>query len=111
MKIFNLTTKNRALLRSLNTKQKYFYNHVIKWIKINDAPLYYFSLWDGAGVDKSVVIRKLYQKLYMYPNLKEGVTQVKSKWCYVLTQEINDSTISSAFKQVYKQTLTCATLN
>ncbi|XP_060603545.1 uncharacterized protein LOC132756482 [Ruditapes philippinarum] len=108
----------RALLRSLNSKQKEFYNHVVHWIKTKDAPLYTF-LSGGAGVGKSVVIRALYQTLYRMLNLKEGENSddVRVLLCAYTGKaafNINGSTISSAFKQKYKQsdqTLTCDSLN
>ncbi|XP_060603693.1 uncharacterized protein LOC132756597 [Ruditapes philippinarum] len=108
----------RALLRSLNSKQKEFYNHVVHWIKTKDAPLYTF-LSGGAGVGKSVVIRALYQTLYRMLNLKEGenTDDIRVLLCAYTGKaafNINGSTISSAFKQKYKQsdqTLTCDSLN
>lgn len=39
----------RALIRTLNTKQKQFYNHIVHWFKTKDAPMYAF-LSGGAGV-------------------------------------------------------------
>ena len=108
----------RTLLRSLNIKQRQFYNHVVHWIKTKDAPLYAF-LSGGAGVGKSVVIRALYQTLFRMLNLKEGENpdDVRILLCAYTGKaafNINGSTISSAFKQKYKQadqTLTCDSLN
>ena len=108
----------RELLRSLNMKQRQFYNHVVHWIKTKDAPLYTF-LSGGAGVGKSVVIRALYQTLYRFLNLKEGenADDVRVLLCAYTGKaafNINGSTICSAFKQKYKQsdqTLTCDSLN
>ena len=48
------------LLRSLNLRQREFFNHIVHWIKRKDEPVYAF-LTEGAGVGKSVVIRALYQ--------------------------------------------------
>ena len=60
-----------TLLRSLNLRQREFFNHIVHWIKCKDEPVYAF-LTGGAGVGKSVVIRALYQTLYRILNLKEG---------------------------------------
>ena len=106
------------LLRSLNSKQKYFYNHVIHWIKTKDAPLYAF-LSGGAGVGKSVVIRALYQTLYRLLNLKDGENpdDIRVLLCAFTGKaafNIGGSTISTAFHQKVKQsdqTLSCDTLN
>ena len=59
------------LLRSLNLRQREFFNHIVHWIKSKDEPVYAF-LTGGAGVGKSVVIRALYQSLYRMWNLKDG---------------------------------------
>ena len=59
------------LLRSLNLRQREFFNHIVHWIKCKDEPVYAF-LTGGAGVGKSVVIRALYQTLYRILNLKDG---------------------------------------
>ena len=59
------------LLRSLNLRQREFFNHVIHWIKYRDEQLYGF-LSGGAGVGKYVVIRALYQSLYRILNLRDG---------------------------------------
>ena len=106
------------LLRSLNMKQRQFYNHVIHWIKTKSEPIYAF-LTGGAGVGKSVVIKCLYQTLYRILNLKEGedpddkrilLCAFTGKAAY----NINGSTISSAFMERFKQsnqTLSCDQLN
>ena len=60
-----------TLLRSLNLRQREFFNHVVHWIKCQDEPIYAF-LTGGAGVGKSVVIRALYQSLYRILNLRDG---------------------------------------
>ena len=60
-----------TLLRSLNLRQREFFNHIVHWIKCKDEPVFAF-LTGGAGVGKSVVIRALYQTLYRILNLKEG---------------------------------------
>ena len=108
----------RKLLQSLNSKQKQFYNHVVHWIKTKDAPLHVF-LSGGAGVGKSLVIRALYQTLYRLLNLKEGECPDDTRillcaYTGKAAFNINGSTISSAFKQKYKQsdqTLTSDSLN
>jgi hypothetical protein len=108
----------RKLLQCLNSKQKQFYNHVIHWIKTKDAPLYVF-LSGGAGVGKSLVIRALYQTLFRILNLTEGedADHPRVLLCAFTGKaafNINGSTISSAFKQKFKQsdqTLTCDSLN
>ena len=60
-----------TLLRSLNLRQREFFNHIVHWIKCKDEPVYAF-LTGGAGVGKTVVIRALYQTLYRILNLKDG---------------------------------------
>ena len=60
-----------TLLRSLNLRQREFFNHVVHWIKCKDELIYAF-LTGGAGVGKSVVIRTLYQNLYRILNLRDG---------------------------------------
>ena len=60
-----------TLLRSLNLRQREFFNHVVHWIKCKYEPIYAF-LTDGAGVGKSVVIRALYKKQYRILNLRDG---------------------------------------
>ena len=108
----------RELLRCLNTKQMHFYNHVIHWIKTKDEPLYAF-LSGGAGVGKSVVIRALYQTLFRMLNLREGenaddISVLLCAYTGKAAFNISGSTISSAFKQKYKQsdqTLSCDNLN
>lgn len=108
----------RQLLQSLNIKQKQFFTHVVHWIKTKDAPLYAF-LYGGAGVGKSVVIRALYQTLYRILNLKEGrnaddITVLLCAYTGMAAFNIGGATISSAFKQRYKQsnqTLTADSVN
>ena len=69
------------LLKSLNLRQREFFNHVIHWIKCRDVPLYAF-LSGGAGVVKSVVIRALYQSLYRILKLRDRKNSVY--WGYYL---------------------------
>ena len=106
------------LLRSLNSKQRHFYNHVIHWIKTKDEPLYAF-LSGGAGVGKSVVIKALYQTLYRFLNLKEGEKsdEIRILLCAFTGKaayNINGCTIAKAFFEGYMQSynqLTCERLN
>ena len=71
------------LLRSLNLRQREFFNHVIR-IKCRDEPINAF-LSGGAGVGKSVVIRALYQSLYRIYNLRDGKkTLMISEFFFVL---------------------------
>lgn len=90
----------------------------MKWLKTKDCPLYVF-LSGGAGVGKSVVVRALYQTLYRFLNLRKGEDpdDIRILLCAYTGKaafNIGGSTISSAFRQKYKQsnqTLTCDTLN
>ena len=108
----------RELLRCLNKKQRHFFNHVVHWLKTNDAPLYTF-LTGEAGVGKSVVIKALYQALYRYYNLSEGQNPDEKRvllcaYTGKAAYNISGSTISTAFHQKFKQkdqTLNCDTLN
>ena len=49
-----------TLLRSLNLRQREFFNHIVHWIKCKDEPVYAF-LTGGTCEGKAVVIRALYQ--------------------------------------------------
>ena len=89
------------LLRSLNLRQREFFNHIIHWIKCRDEPIHAF-LSGGAGVGKSVVIRALYQSLYRMLNLREGENpdDIRVLLCaYMGTAAFNigGNTICSAF--------------
>ncbi|PJE78258.1 ATP-dependent RecD-like DNA helicase [invertebrate metagenome] len=97
-----------TLLRSLNKKQREFFNHVVKWISTKNEPIYAF-LSGGAGVGKSVVIRALFQALQRQLNSKEGhdpdsikilLTAFTGKAAY----NINGVTIASAFHKKMFQT-------
>ena len=57
----------RALIRSLNAEQRYFYEHVIHHFKTSPEPLYNF-LTGGAGVGKSMLTKALYETLVRYYN-------------------------------------------
>ena len=98
-----------TLLRSLNLRQREFFNHVVHWIKCKDEPIYAF-LSGGAGVGKSVVIRALYQSLYRTLNLKEGENpeDIRILLCAYMgfaAFNIGGQTICSAFhKKIYQGT-------
>ena len=95
------------LLRSLNTRQREFFNHIVHWIKCKDEPIYAF-LSGGAGVGKSVVIRALYQSLYRTLNLKEGENpdNIRILLCAYMgfaAFNISGQTICSAFhKKIFQ---------
>ena len=89
------------LLRSLNLRQREFFNHIIHWIKCRDEPIHAF-LSGGADVGKSVVIRAFYQSLYRMLNLREGENpdDIRVLLCaYMGTAafHIGGNTICSAF--------------
>ena len=89
------------LLRSLNLRQREFFNHIVHWIKSKDEPVYAF-LTGGAGVGKSVVIRALYQSLYRMWNLKDGENPDDKRillcaYMGFAAFNISGQTISSAF--------------
>ena len=54
-------------VRSLNSKQKEFFYHILHLVKTNTEPFYIF-LSGGAGVGKSVLIKTIYQALLKYLN-------------------------------------------
>ena len=95
------------LLRSLNIRQREFFNHVVHWIKCKDEPIYAF-LSGGAGVGKSVVIRALYQSLYRTLNLKQGENpdDIRILLCAYMgfaAFNISGQTICSAFhKKIFQ---------
>ena len=96
-----------SLLRSLNLRQREFFNHIIHCIKCRDEPIYAF-LSGGAGVGKSVVIRALYQSLYRILNLRQGENPDDTRvlvCAYMGTAAFNigGNTICSAFhKKMYQ---------
>ena len=96
------------LLRSLNLRQREFFNHIVHWIKSKDEPVYAF-LTGGAGVGKSVVIRALYQSLYRLWNLKDGENPDDKRillcaYMGFAAFNISGQTISSAFhKKMYQK--------
>ena len=98
-----------TLLRSLNLRQREFFNHIVHWIKCKDEPVYAF-LTGGAGVGKSVVIRALYQTLYRILNLKDGENPDDNRillcaYMGFAAFNISGQTICSAFhKKMYQGT-------
>ena len=98
-----------TLLRSLNLRQREFFNHIVHWIKCKDEPVYAF-LTGGAGVGKSVVIRALYQTLYRILNLKDGENPDDKRillcaYMGFAAFNISGQTICSAFhKKMYQDT-------
>ena len=98
-----------TLLRSLNLRQKEFFNHIVHWIKCKHEPIYAF-LTGGAGVGKSVVIRALYQSLYRILNLRDGENpdDIRILLCAYMdfaAFNISGQTICSAFhKKIYQGT-------
>ena len=98
-----------TLLRSLNLRQREFFNHIVHWIKCKDEPGYAF-LTGAAGVGKSVVIRALYQTLYRILNLKDGENPDDKRillcaYMGFAVFNISGQTICSAFhKKMYQGT-------
>ena len=98
-----------TLLRSLNLRQREFFNHIVHWIKCKDEPVYAF-LTGGAGVGKSVVIRALYPTLYRILNLKDGENPDDKRillcaYMGFAAFNISGQTICSAFhKKMYQGT-------
>ena len=98
-----------TLLRSLNLRQREFFNHIVHWIKCKDEPIYAF-LTGGADVGKSVVIRALYQSMYRILNLRDGENpdDIRILLCAYMgfaAFNISGQTICSAFhKKIYQGT-------
>ena len=98
-----------TLLRSLNSRQREFFNHIVHWIKCKDEPIYAF-LTGGASVGKFVAIRALYQSLYRILNLRDGENQddIRILLCAYMgfaAFNISGQTICSAFrKKIYQGT-------
>ena len=95
------------LVRSLNLRQREFFNHVLYWLKCKEEPLYAF-LSGGAGVGKSVLIKALYQSLYRFLNLREGenpddIRVLLCAYTGKAAYNINGVTIASAFLKKFKQ--------
>ena len=97
-----------SLIRSLNLRQREFFNNIIHCIKCRDEPIYVF-LSGGAGEGKSVVIRALYQSLYRMLNLRDGESpdDIRVLLCaYMGTAAFNigGNTICSVFHKKMYQT-------
>ena len=98
-----------TLIRSLNLRQREFFNHIVHWIKCKDEPVNAF-LTGGAGVGKSVVIRALYQSLFRILNLRDGENpdDIRILLCAYMglaAFNISGQTIFSAFhKKIYQDT-------
>ena len=95
------------LARSLNDRQREFFQHVLHWIKLKEDPLYAF-LSGGAGVGKSVLIRVLYQALHRLLHSGEGEDpdDIRILLCAFTGKaayNINGVTIASAFHKKYNQ--------
>ena len=95
------------LARSLNDRQREFFQHVLHWIKSKEDPLYAF-LSGGAGVGKSVLIRVLYQALHRLLHSGEGEDpdDIRILLCAFTGKaayNINGVTIASAFHKKYNQ--------
>ena len=95
------------IMRTLNFKQREFFNHVLHWLKTKDEPIYAF-LSGGAGVGKSVLIRALYQALHRHLHSAEGEDpdDVRILLCAFTGKaayNINGVTIASAFHKKFNQ--------
>ena len=95
------------IMRSLNFKQREFFNHVLHWLKTKDEPIYAF-LSGGAGVGKSVLIKALYQALHRHLHSAEGEDpdDVRILLCAFTGKaayNINGVTIASAFHKKFNQ--------
>ena len=92
----------RALVRSLNKKQRQFFYHVLHSMKTKDDPLRLF-LSGGAGVGKSTVTNALYEALIRYLNSIAGenpddVKVVKTAPTGKAAFNIKGNTLHAAFK-------------
>ena len=95
------------IMRSLNFKQREFFNHVLHWLKTKDEQIYAF-LSGGAGVGKSVLIKALYQALHRHLHSAEGEDpdDVRILLCAFTGKaayNINGVTIASAFHKKFNQ--------
>ena len=95
------------IMRTLNFKQREFFNHVLHWLKTKDEPIYAF-LSGGAGVGKSVLIKVLYQALHRHLHSAEGEDpdDVRILLCAFTGKaayNINGVTIASAFHKKFNQ--------
>ena len=92
----------RALVRSVNEKQRQFFYHVLHPIKTSDDPLRLF-LSGGAGVGKSTVTKALYEALIRYLNSVAGenpddVKVLKTAPTGKAPFNITGNTLHAAFK-------------
>ena len=97
-----------GLLRSLNEKQREFHDHVTRWIRTKDEPLYAF-LNGGAGTGKSVVIDAIYQTLHRLLCSEEGENPDDARimlcaYTGKAAYNIKGTTIASAFHKKMYQT-------
>ncbi|XP_033729556.1 uncharacterized protein LOC117318706, partial [Pecten maximus] len=97
-----------TLLQSLNPKQREFHNHVTKFIRNQEEPLYAF-LTGGAGTGKSVVIDAVYQTLHRSLCSEEGEDpeDVRIMLCAYTGKaayNIGGTTLASAFHKKMYQT-------
>ena len=107
-----------SLLRSLNLRQREFFNHIIHCVKCKDEPIYAL-LSGGVGVVKSVIITALYQSLFRILNLKEGENPEDTRvllcaYMGIDAFNIGGNTICSAFhRKMYQinQMMTADELN
>ena len=95
------------IMRTLNFKQREFFNHVLHWLKTKNEPIYAF-LSGGAGVGKSVLIKALYQALHRHLHSAEGEDpdDVRILLCAFTGKaayNINGVTIASAFHKKFNQ--------
>ncbi len=56
------TTEYKALLRSFNTEQRKFFDHVLFWFSTSHEPMYQFCT-SGAGCGKTYLLKAIYQGL------------------------------------------------
>ena len=92
----------RALVRSLNEKQRQFFYHVLHPIKTSDDPLRLFLSGD-AGVGKSTVTKALYEALIRYLNSVAGenpddIKVLKTAPTGKAAFNITGNTLHAAFK-------------
>ncbi|KAK3099294.1 hypothetical protein FSP39_002160 [Pinctada imbricata] len=106
--------KFRSQVRSLNQKQREFFDHILKLVKTSTEQFFVF-LTGGAGVGKSLVTKTLYQALVRHLNtaagdnpeqLKVMLTAPTCKAAYL----IGGNTIHSTFNIPANQSLTYRSL-
>ena len=67
-----------TILRTLNSKQRQFFHHILHWIKTRGEPMHVF-LTGGAGVGKTVLVRAIHQSLIRFYNKKPGANPDEAK--------------------------------